>query len=126
MLLIKGGRIIDPANGMDEVADLLIEDGKIKDVGKYISSDGAEVIDASGKIVAPGLIDMHVHLRDPGQTAKEDVETGCAAAAAGGFTGIVAMPNTKPPIDNPDQFLQLDQLDHLVQHKRVLQILLRK
>ncbi len=99
MLLIKGGRIIDPANGMDEVADLLIADGKIKDVGKYISSDGAEVIDASGKIVAPGLIDMHVHLREPGQEAKEDFVSGSKAAAAGGFTTVATMPNTNPVVD---------------------------
>lgn len=99
MLLIKGGRIIDPANGMDEVADLLIVDGKIKDVGKYISSDGAEVIDASGKIVAPGLIDMHVHLREPGQEAKEDFVSGSKAAAAGGFTTVATMPNTNPVVD---------------------------
>ena len=99
MLLIKGGRIIDPANGMDEVANLLIADGKIKDVGKYISSDGAEVIDASGKIVAPGLIDMHVHLREPGQEAKEDFVSGSKAAAAGGFTTVATMPNTNPVVD---------------------------
>ena len=99
MLLIKGGRIIDPANGMDEVADLLIADGKIKDVGKYISSDGAEVIDASGKIVTPGLIDMHVHLREPGQEAKEDFVSGSKAAAAGGFTTVATMPNTNPVVD---------------------------
>ncbi len=99
MLLIKGGRIIDPANGMDEVADLLIVDGKIKDVGKYISSDGAEVIDASGKIVVPGLIDMHVHLREPGQEAKEDFVSGSKAAAAGGFTTVATMPNTNPVVD---------------------------
>ena len=99
MLLIKGGRIIDPANGMDEVADLLIADGKIKDVGKYISSDGAEVIDASGKIVTPGLIDMHVHLREPGQEAKEDFVSGSKAAAAGGFTTVATMPNTTPVVD---------------------------
>ena len=99
MLLIKGGRIIDPANGMDEVANLLIADGKIKDVGKYISSDGAEVIDASGKIVVPGLIDMHVHLREPGQEAKEDFVSGSKAAAAGGFTTVATMPNTNPVVD---------------------------
>lgn len=106
--LVKGGRVIDPATGTDDVMDILIEDGIIKKVGKSVTSKNAEVIDAKKKWVMPGFIDMHVHLRDPGQTAKEDVETGCAAAAAGGFTGIVAMPNTKPPIDNPDQFLYVD------------------
>ena len=106
--LIKGGRVIDPATGTDEVRDILIEDGIIKKIGKSVTSKNAEVIDAKDKWVMPGFIDMHVHLRDPGQTAKEDLETGCAAAAAGGFTGLVAMPNTKPPIDNADQFLYVD------------------
>ncbi|MCR4946631.1 MAG: dihydroorotase [Lachnospiraceae bacterium] len=107
-ILIKGGRVIDPATGTDEVRDILIEDGIIKKIGKSVTSKNAEVIDAKDKWVMPGFIDMHVHLRDPGQTAKEDLETGCAAAAAGGFTGLVAMPNTKPPIDNADQFLYVD------------------
>ena len=106
--LIKGGRVIDPATGTDEVKDILIEDGVIKKIAKSVSSKNAEVIDAKDKWVMPGFIDMHVHLRDPGQTDKEDLETGCAAAAAGGFTGLVAMPNTKPPIDNADEFSYVD------------------
>lgn len=99
MLLIKCGRIINPESNMDEVADLLIEDGKIKEIGKNLKADGAEVIDATGKIVTPGLIDMHVHLREPGQEAKEDFVSGSKAAAAGGFTTVATMPNTKPVID---------------------------
>ncbi|MBB5336182.1 dihydroorotase [Pectinatus brassicae] len=99
-LLIKGGRIIDPANKMDKVADILIEDGKISKIRKDIKADDAEIIDAAGKIVTPGLIDMHTHMREPGQEAKEDLASGSRAAAAGGYTTIATMPNTKPVIDN--------------------------
>lgn len=99
MLLIKGGRIIDPERGMDEIADLLVADGKIKEIGKDLKADGAEIMDASGKVVTPGLIDMHVHLREPGQEAKEDFVSGSMAAAAGGFTTVATMPNTNPVVD---------------------------
>ncbi len=100
-LLITGGRVIDPANKFDSPADLLILDGKISAVGKNLSApDKTEVLDATGKIVCPGLIDLHVHLREPGQTAKENLATGTAAAARGGFTSVVCMPNTSPSIDN--------------------------
>ena len=98
--LIKGGRVIDPANKIDKIADVLVEDGKIAAVGENLSADGAEVFEAEGKIVAPGLIDMHVHLREPGQEAKEDFVSGSRAAAAGGYTRVATMPNTKPVIDN--------------------------
>lgn len=101
-LLLKGGRIIDPSQSMDCVADLLIEDGIIAKIGK-ISADEVsadQVEDVSGKIVAPGLIDMHVHLREPGFEHKEDIETGSKAAAAGGFTGVACMPNTNPVTDS--------------------------
>ncbi len=98
--LIKGGRVIDPSAGMDENLDVLIENGKIESLGKDLSSEGAEIIDATGKVVVPGLIDMHVHLREPGQEAKEDFYSGTRAAAAGGFTRIATMPNTNPVVDN--------------------------
>jgi dihydroorotase len=95
--IISNGRIIDPANGRDEIADLVIVNGAI---GIDQDEQPAEVIDATGLIVAPGLIDMHVHLREPGFGWKETIESGARAAAAGGFTTVVAMPNTSPVADN--------------------------
>jgi dihydroorotase len=100
-LLIKGGRVIDPAQQIDEKLDIRIENGTIKELGKKLAAGkSCEVIDASGLIVTPGLIDMHVHLRDPGLEYKEDIVTGTKAAAAGGFTSIACMPNTSPVNDN--------------------------
>jgi dihydroorotase len=100
-LLIKGGRVIDPSQGLDEVLDVLVVNGLVKEIGKGLAAPAdAEVIDATGKYVTPGLIDMHVHLRDPGLEYKEDIVSGTRAAAAGGFTSVCCMPNTKPPIDN--------------------------
>lgn len=100
-LLIKGGRVIDPSQGLDEKLDILVADGKIKEIGKKLTAGkGVEAIDAKGMIVSPGLIDMHVHLRDPGLEYKEDIVTGTRAAAAGGFTSVACMPNTKPVNDN--------------------------
>ena len=99
-ILIKGGRVIDPANKIDKIADVLVEDGRIAAVGEGLSAEGAEVFEAEGKIVSPGLIDMHVHLREPGQEAKEDFGSGSRAAAAGGYTRVATMPNTRPVIDN--------------------------
>jgi dihydroorotase len=102
-LLLTGGRVIDPANRLDFTADLLIIDGKISAVGKDASANApadAERMDVKGMIVCPGLIDLHVHLREPGQTAKENLATGTAAAARGGFTSVVCMPNTSPAIDS--------------------------
>ncbi|MDP1807984.1 MAG: dihydroorotase [Actinomycetota bacterium] len=97
-LLIAGGRVIDPASGTDKVADVKIEDGVI--VKDFSARSAFETIDAKGLIVTPGLIDMHVHLREPGREDEETIETGAQAAAAGGFTTIACMPNTSPPIDN--------------------------
>ena len=100
-LLIKGGRVIDPSQGIDEVLDIVVENGAVKELGKGLKAPaGAETIDAAGMIVTPGLIDMHVHLRDPGLEYKEDIVTGTRAAAAGGFTSVACMPNTKPVNDN--------------------------
>lgn len=99
-LLVKGGRIIDPENGIDAVMDLLIEDGIVARVGKNLKSKADETVDASGKLVCPGFIDMHVHLREPGCEYKEDIASGTRAAAAGGFTTVCCMPNTDPVIDN--------------------------
>ncbi len=92
--------MIDPASGHDEIADVWIEDGVIKGVGPNLSCSGAEIFDATGLIVAPGFIDMHVHLREPGFEHAETIETGARAAAAGGFTSICPMPNTSPVNDN--------------------------
>lgn len=97
--LLKGGHVIDPANALDEIADVLIENGKIKAVGADLPAKGAEIIDVTGKLVTPGLIDMHVHFREPGQEAKEDFASGSMAAAAGGYTTVATMPNTSPVVD---------------------------
>ncbi|MBI2493651.1 MAG: dihydroorotase [Candidatus Rokubacteria bacterium] len=100
-LLITGGRVIDPANGVDAVQDLLIADGKIEKAGKSLAAPpGAEVVDATGKVVCPGFIDVHVHLREPGYEYKETVRTGTRAAAAGGYTAVACMANTNPVNDN--------------------------
>lgn len=98
-ILLKGGRVVDPANGIDGINDIIISDGVVTSVGENLTCDGAEIIDVTGKVVAPGFIDMHVHLREPGQEAKEDFESGTKAAAAGGYTTIATMPNTKPVVD---------------------------
>lgn len=101
MILIKNGRLVNPATNTDEVMDVAIENGKILKVEKGIEENGFEkVIDAAGKIVAPGLIDVHVHFRDPGFEHKEDLLTGSASAAKGGFTTVVCMANTKPVVDS--------------------------
>ena len=100
-LLIKGGRVIDPSQKIDDVLDVLVENGVIKQVGKnLVAPAGATTVDAAGCYVTPGLIDMHVHLRDPGLEYKEDIVSGTRAAAAGGFTSVCCMPNTKPVIDS--------------------------
>ena len=99
-LILKGGRVIDPAAQRDEICDVLIENGVIRQVGKDLNADGAEVYDTSGKIVTPGFIDMHTHFREPGQEAKEDFSSGSRAGAAGGYTTIATMPNTRPVVDD--------------------------
>jgi dihydroorotase len=99
-LLIKGGRVIDPANKRDELADILVEAGKIVKIAQNITDKTDEVIEAAGKWVVPGFIDMHVHLREPGFEAKETIYSGTRAAARGGFTGVACMPNTNPVVDN--------------------------
>ena len=98
-ILIKAGRVVSPADGIDRKADVLIENGRIAKIGRP-KANRAEQIDAAGCIVAPGLIDIHVHLREPGLTAAETIQTGLNAALAGGFTAVAAMPNTQPPVDN--------------------------
>lgn len=101
-ILIKNGQVINPATNMDEVADVLVENGTVTKIAKGIKAKADREIDAKGCFVMPGFIDMHVHLRDPGFEQKETIETGCRAAACGGFTTILAMPNTKPVVDNAD------------------------
>ncbi len=102
MILIKNGRVVDPVTGTDEIMDVLIDGSVIVKTGKDIQATNVQVIDASGLVVAPGLMDAHVHFRDPGLTYKEDIETGAAAAARGGFTTVVCMANTKPVVDHVD------------------------
>ena len=115
-LILKGGRVVDPQTGLDDKTDLLIADGKIEGIGSVNASD-ALVIDCSDQFVIPGLLDMHVHLREPGQEHKETIETGCNAAAAGGFTAVACMPNTSPPIDcRADvEFINKRSAEHLVE-----------
>jgi dihydroorotase len=101
-LLLRGGRVIDPSRQFDDVADVLLRDGSVVEVGGGIGNpDDAAIIDAAGLVVTPGLIDLHVHLREPGQEHKETIASGARAAAAGGFTAVCAMPNTDPPVDDP-------------------------
>jgi dihydroorotase len=100
-LLIQNGRVIDPSQGIDRNSNVLVRDGRIVDIGENLAADGAERFDAAGSIVAPGFIDLHCHLREPGREHAETIESGGRAAAAGGFTSVLAMPNTQPVNDNP-------------------------
>ena len=100
-LLIKGGRVLDPASNLDEICDVFIKKGKVRKIARNINLSYSELIDASDKIVIPGLIDMHVHFREPGREDEETIESGSRAAARGGFTTVCCMPNTDPPIDDP-------------------------
>jgi dihydroorotase len=101
-VLIRGGRVVDPSQKLDAAVDVLLAEGVVARIGEALEApEGAETIDAAGRVVVPGLVDVHVHLREPGQEHKETIRTGARAAAAGGFTTVVAMPNTDPPIDDP-------------------------
>jgi dihydroorotase len=105
LIVLRGGRVLDPSRGLDEIADVVVEAGRIKAVGQdagagHAASDGVRIVDASGRWVCPGFIDLHVHLREPGQEYKEDIDSGLDAAAAGGFTAVCPMPNTKPTNDS--------------------------
>src|SRR5262245_33503783 len=100
-LLLKGGRVIDPTNGRDGAFDVLVENGRIAKIGRDLPAAGADVFEIAREwIVAPGLIDIHVHLREPGQEPKETIATGTASAVAGGFTAVACMPNTDPVNDH--------------------------
>jgi len=99
-ICLKGARIVDPSQGLDNFCDLLIEAGTVAALAPNLSVEGAEVIDLSGKVIVPGFVDLHVHLREPGFPEKETIATGCAAAVAGGVTSVFCMPNTEPPIDS--------------------------
>src|SRR5262249_52060034 len=98
-LLIRNGRVVDPANGVDASADVLIRAGRVAQVGPALNAPGVETVDADGRVIAPGFIDIHVHLREPGQEHKETIATGTRAAAAGGFTAVACMANTQPVND---------------------------
>ncbi|AKJ43049.1 Dihydroorotase [Pragia fontium] len=118
--LIKNGHLIDPANGLDDILDIRIVDGKVANVGKSLTAEASdEIVDASGLIVSPGFIDIHCHLREPGQEAKEDLLTGTASAAAGGFTTILTMANTRPVID---QAIIVAGMKHKIQTDSVVRV----
>ena len=116
-MLIKNGKILSPGTNEQYCADIRIQDGLIAEIGKkeadgsggLTARDAEEAVDASGCVVAPGLVDVHVHFRDPGQTWKEDLHTGALAAAAGGFTTVVCMANTRPPVDCPEVLKDLSR-----------------
>ena len=112
MLLIKNGRVMDPKSGFDKVCDVLVQDKKILQIGQDLKAEHTQVIDATGLVVAPGLIDIHVHFREPGQTHKEDIHTGALAAAAGGFTTVVMMANTTPTISTVETLKEVIESAH--------------
>ena len=121
-LAIRGGRVIDPANGIDGVTDILIDDGRIVAVGKDVAKNAPDAIDASGLVVCPGFVDIHTHLREPGFEHKETIATGTLAATRGGFTTVCAMPNTNPPIDSAAAVEQVLRTAETQGHVRVLPI----
>ena len=110
-LLVKGGHVVDPSTGLDQICDILIDHGRISAVGESlpIPEEHGSVLDATGLVVAPGLVDLHVHLREPGFEDKETIATGCAAAARGGVTTVVAMPNTRPAVDCPEMVARVKE-----------------
>src|SRR3954468_24683441 len=99
-MLLRGGRVVDPSTGVDAIADLRIRGGAVAELGQLEGTSGERVLDVDGLVLAPGFIDVHTHLREPGQEWKETIETGTAAAGAGGFTTIFCMPNTQPALDS--------------------------
>jgi dihydroorotase len=109
-VLVRGGRVVDPSQGLDALRDLRLRDGVVAEIGEHLEPGDGEIVDAGNAFVAPGFIDMHVHLREPGQTHKETVATGCAAAVAGGFTAVACMPNTQPTLDTPALIAQVKRL----------------
>jgi len=121
-LLITGGRVVDPSQNLDALRDLRIENGMIAEIGEHLPSRGEETLDAAGSVVAPGFIDMHVHLREPGHTHKETIATGAAAAAAGGFTAVACMPNTEPALDSPALIAEVKRLAEKAHLARVYPI----
>ena len=118
-MLIKGGRVLDPASGRDGVYDVLVRDGIIAAVDSRIPESGNDIIDAAGCFVMPGLVDLHVHLREPGFEYKETVKTGSAAAARGGVTTVFAMPNTKPAADSVEM---IDRINGIVSRDAVVNV----
>ncbi|MGB6987179.1 MAG: amidohydrolase family protein, partial [Candidatus Aquilonibacter sp.] len=107
-MLIREGRVVDPSQGLDAMRDVRIRDGLIAEIGEHLQPEaGEDSLDAKGAVVAPGFIDMHVHLREPGFADKETIATGTQAALQGGFTAVAAMPNTQPPLDTPEVLAQL-------------------
>jgi len=121
-LILKNGRLFDPSNGLDQIGDCVLQDDRIRDLGPEIAAPGPGVLDCTGLIVAPGFIDLHVHLREPGFEYKETIESGTRAAAAGGFTAVCAMPNTKPVNDNAGATAYLTQRARELGHARVYPI----
>jgi dihydroorotase len=119
-ILIKNGRVVDPANGVNEIIDILIEDGKISKISKNMTPEADTVIEATDRIVMPGIVDMHVHLREPGREDKETIASGTKAALKGGVTSVLAMPNTTPAIDSVEQVKKLKNIIHKSAHANVL------
>lgn len=120
-ILLKNGRVIDPANNLDDSCDVLVENSRIAKVGKGLKNGADQTIDCGGKLVLPGLVDMHVHLREPGREDKETIASGTAAAVKGGITTVLAMPNTQPAIDSPDT---VQMLRDLIRDTAVCRVLL--